>query len=170
MNGKIITSAGLSSGIDGSLHVIEKLLGKGWAQCVATNLEYNWDPESKYVRAVLADKYLDNTHAFMQQFDREVLSYEGGVEHWETKWKLQTEAATAKVWEQLNNNLANQDKWTRQDVNKANSAMKSLWRFTGDDGKAWNSMASIETIAGENKFVVTMKVARSNADIKWQIR
>jgi len=36
-NGKIITSAGLSSGIDGALHVIEKLYGKGTAQLAAVD-------------------------------------------------------------------------------------------------------------------------------------
>src|SRR5262249_55059194 len=34
-NGKIITAAGLSSGIDGALHVVEKIYGPGRAQSVA---------------------------------------------------------------------------------------------------------------------------------------
>ena len=57
-NGKIITTAGLSSGIDGSLHVIERFFGRGTAQMAALGMEYNWDPESKFVRAALADKHL----------------------------------------------------------------------------------------------------------------
>ena len=43
-NGKIITTAGLSSGIDGSLHVIERLFGRGTAQMAALGMEYNWIP------------------------------------------------------------------------------------------------------------------------------
>ena len=90
-NGKIITTAGLSSGIDGSLHVVEKLLGKGWAQVVATGLEYNWDPESKFVRAALADQQLRGLNPFIQRFEREVMKYEGGVGHWTTAWKVQSD-------------------------------------------------------------------------------
>lgn len=39
-NGKYITSAGVSAGIDASFYLISKILGKEWAQAVATNLEY----------------------------------------------------------------------------------------------------------------------------------
>ncbi len=162
-NGKIITSAGLSSGIDGSLHVIEKLLGKGWAQRVATNLEYNWDPESKYVRAALADKYLESAYDFIGSFEREILSHEGGADHWENKWKIQTETSAAKVFDELNNNLATTGKWIRQDAAKSNGASKSLWKFTGEDGKTWNGKVSVESVAGEkNVLAVTIKISRSD--------
>ena len=57
-NGKIITSAGLSSGIDGALHVIEKLYGKGTAQVAAVGMEYDWRPDSGWARASLADQHL----------------------------------------------------------------------------------------------------------------
>src|SRR5262249_28760101 len=42
-NGKIITTAGLSSGIDGALHLVSRIKGKGTAQATALGLEYNWD-------------------------------------------------------------------------------------------------------------------------------
>ncbi|MGH7451869.1 MAG: hypothetical protein ACRENG_11015, partial [bacterium] len=129
-NGKIVTSAGLSSGIDGALHVVEKLLGRGWAEVIATNLEYDWDPESKYVRAALADKYLRNTYNFMAGYNREVLSSNGDVDHWESKWKVQTEVPAAEMLERLNNSLATTDKWIRQDSGKSNGTLKSLWKFT----------------------------------------
>src|SRR5205085_11092598 len=40
-NGKIITTAGLSSGIDGALHLVVKILGRGSAQSVALGMEYH---------------------------------------------------------------------------------------------------------------------------------
>jgi putative intracellular protease/amidase/YHS domain-containing protein len=55
-NGKVITTAGLSSGIDGALYVVSKMQGFGAAQAVALGMEYNWDPKSTYARAALADK------------------------------------------------------------------------------------------------------------------
>jgi putative intracellular protease/amidase/YHS domain-containing protein len=43
-NGKIITAAGVSAGIDASLHVVERLLGEDTARQTARYMEYNWQP------------------------------------------------------------------------------------------------------------------------------
>jgi putative intracellular protease/amidase/YHS domain-containing protein len=43
-NGKIVTAAGVSAGIDASLHVVERLLGQGAARETAKYMEYNWQP------------------------------------------------------------------------------------------------------------------------------
>src|SRR5262249_52563175 len=44
-NGKIITTGGLSAGIDGALHVVSRLRGAGVAQQVALGEEYAWSPQ-----------------------------------------------------------------------------------------------------------------------------
>lgn len=44
-NGKVITSAGISAGIDMSLHVVAKLLGDDVARETAQRMEYRWQPE-----------------------------------------------------------------------------------------------------------------------------
>jgi transcriptional regulator GlxA family with amidase domain len=44
--GKILTTAGVSAGIDGSLHVVERLLGHEAAARVAKGMEYRWEPAS----------------------------------------------------------------------------------------------------------------------------
>jgi transcriptional regulator GlxA family with amidase domain len=41
--GKILTTAGVSAGIDGSLHVVERLLGHNAAARIAKGMEYKWD-------------------------------------------------------------------------------------------------------------------------------
>lgn len=43
-NGKIITSAGVSAGIDSSLHVVARLCGLETAQKTARYMEYRWEP------------------------------------------------------------------------------------------------------------------------------
>jgi transcriptional regulator GlxA family with amidase domain len=73
-NGKIVTSAGLTSGMDGALHVVDKLLGREKAREVALNLEYDWDPNSKYARASLADRYLPNVDLAARGESHEVTS------------------------------------------------------------------------------------------------
>ena len=86
-NGKIITAAGLSSGIDGSLHVIERLFGSGTAQMAALGMEYNWDPDSKFVRAALADKYMRfNYEVRVSEGGWQPLSREGNTDQWENRW------------------------------------------------------------------------------------
>jgi transcriptional regulator GlxA family with amidase domain len=42
-NGKVIVSAGISAGIDMSLHVVERLLGEEMAEETAGYMEYHWD-------------------------------------------------------------------------------------------------------------------------------
>ena len=42
-NGKVVVSAGISAGIDMSLHVVERLLGEEMAEETATYMEYHWD-------------------------------------------------------------------------------------------------------------------------------
>jgi transcriptional regulator GlxA family with amidase domain len=44
-NGKILTAAGVSAGIDGALHVVSKTRGQKVAQKTAEYMEYTWHPE-----------------------------------------------------------------------------------------------------------------------------
>ena len=44
-NGRIIVSGGISAGIDMSLHVVAKLLGKDQALDTAQYMEYDWKPD-----------------------------------------------------------------------------------------------------------------------------
>jgi transcriptional regulator GlxA family with amidase domain len=46
-NGKIITTAGLTSGIDGALHVIDREYDHLRAEEVARTLEYDWHPDGE---------------------------------------------------------------------------------------------------------------------------
>jgi transcriptional regulator GlxA family with amidase domain len=45
-NGKILTAAGVSAGIDGALHVVSKLRGEKVARKTAEYMEYHWQGES----------------------------------------------------------------------------------------------------------------------------
>jgi transcriptional regulator GlxA family with amidase domain len=43
-SGRVVTSAGVSAGIDGALHVVDRLLGRGPALQTARYMEYKWEP------------------------------------------------------------------------------------------------------------------------------
>jgi transcriptional regulator GlxA family with amidase domain len=44
-NGKVVTAAGVSAGIDASLHVVGRLLGAPAAKETARYMEYRWEPD-----------------------------------------------------------------------------------------------------------------------------
>jgi putative intracellular protease/amidase len=46
-NGHVVTTAGISAGIDGSLHVVARLLGRKVADEVARYMEYAWFPRRR---------------------------------------------------------------------------------------------------------------------------
>lgn len=46
-NGRVITSAGISAGIDASLHVVERLLGAEHASLTARHMEYDYWPQGR---------------------------------------------------------------------------------------------------------------------------
>lgn len=48
-NGRIVTSAGVSAGIDAALHVVTRLHGEAAARSAAFYMEYDWDPERAHV-------------------------------------------------------------------------------------------------------------------------
>src|SRR5262245_2985766 len=44
-NGKVVTAAGVSAGIDGALHLVARLNGQSTAERTAKYMEYRWQPE-----------------------------------------------------------------------------------------------------------------------------
>lgn len=50
-NGKIITTAGVSAGIDGALHLVARIFGRRVADQTAQYMEYHWTPEPYLARA-----------------------------------------------------------------------------------------------------------------------
>lgn len=167
-NGKIITTAGLSSGIDGALHVVEKLFGKGHAQFVALGMEYNWDSDSKFARAALADKYMRFQYSFKGA--SKSLNRSGNRDAWENRWEIISDISAAELFNNVNDTLANNKtyapskvKWARQQEEKAKSDTRSLWKFTDEKGREWRGVMSVEAFANEkNKYLLTLKIERVN--------
>jgi putative intracellular protease/amidase len=58
-SGKVVTSAGVSAGIDGALHVVTRLLGTEAARQTARYMEYRWEPEPSDLATASAAKPLE---------------------------------------------------------------------------------------------------------------
>jgi putative intracellular protease/amidase len=50
-NGRIITTAGVSAGIDGALHLVARIFGRRIADQTAQYMEYHWTPEPYLARS-----------------------------------------------------------------------------------------------------------------------
>lgn len=89
-NGKIVTSAGLSSGIDAALHTVAKLRDEEAARAVALHLEYDWDPKGGFVRARMADRYFPGLRnvAWPQDMKLKQLLSIGDAERWRKRYQI----------------------------------------------------------------------------------
>jgi len=158
-NGAIITSAGLSSGIDGALHVVSKMLGQGRAQAVALHMEYDWRPESGYARAALADRLIRNIDlGDIGQVT--VLRTEGSTDRWDIAASVRSDLRAADLMEKVESALAS-GQWTRIKADKTPTGMVSAWRLTEPGNVTWNGRLSIETDpAHSNQLMMTMNITR----------
>lgn len=67
-SGTVITTAGVSAGIDGSLHAVARLLGRRIADRTAEYMEYHWTPEPYLAMSYpLLNPSVDDTGRALQQ-------------------------------------------------------------------------------------------------------
>jgi putative intracellular protease/amidase/YHS domain-containing protein len=150
-NGKIVTAAGLSSGIDGALHVIEKLEGKGQAQQTALGLEYNWQPEAGYARAKFADMHLRRVlgrgFELPEGATWKVHSTKGDAEHWQKVWEIHMDGSGADLLRLIDSKLS--QSWSKAGTGAPAGDLASQWQFTDKQGAAWKAACRVEPMSGE---------------------
>jgi putative intracellular protease/amidase len=163
-NGKIITTAGLSSGIDGALYLVSKMFGKGRAQQTALGLEYKWDPDAKFARAAYADRYLPD----FQELDGRIISTDGDTEHWEVEAIIIKPASLPEIMQLAQRQIASNTPHARSSVTVTPAAPRNpdrseiSWKFTDDEGRDWQGSAVCEASKDEKgKFNLKVRLARS---------
>lgn len=163
-NGKFITTAGLSSGIDGALHIVEKLQGKYKAQTVALNLEYDWKPSDNYARASLADKYLkklfegdDEGHPSISSV--KLLSTEGTKDKWKVEFELTSNTNAGEIEKVIEGMIVKKVEWKKE---KNNILTSSNWRFVSPEKENWNGFLDVKQVPlNANSFLVTLSINRN---------
>jgi putative intracellular protease/amidase len=161
-NGKIITTAGLSSGIDGTLHLISKIYGNGRAQSVALNMEYNWQSDVNYARANFADKYIRRIAAHSFEIPDgstiRILNTQGTNDQWTAEWELNSKTSFADLRKFFESKLQENGKWTRKSDWQANS---SEWKFSGDKGELWEGVLNLAPINGQqDTYKLSLKIQK----------
>jgi len=161
-NGKIITTAGLSSGIDGALHLLSEMLGKGRAQAVALNMEYDWRPDSHYARAALADRLIPDIN-LAGVGDWRTVRTEGTTDKWDIVVRGTSDLSTAELLDRIGQAFVKEGKWSGVKAGAAavSSPARSQWKFSGPDGRPWNGTLSLEAVTGQRgEYTMTLNIAR----------
>lgn len=167
-NGQIITTAGLSSGIDGALHVVERMLGHGQAQKVALNMEYDWRPDSGFARAALADAELRRIFGRPLELpvpaggSAQVVSTEGTASHWEARWSVKTSASLSDLQTLLVRQLTETGKWTPKPP--LGEGLPREWTYKDADQRTWSSRVELAPEAGKDgEYRLAIKVERAGS-------
>ncbi|HWW94102.1 MAG TPA: tetratricopeptide repeat protein, partial [Vicinamibacteria bacterium] len=144
-NGSIVTTAGVSAGIDGALHTVARLAGRGVADRTARYMEYHWTPES-----YLAQRYsylnpsLDGDGRLLQQaeLDADAKNYAEASRGYRAL--LERDPADAFVWYRFGRLLHQMGKWGEA-IDAAGHALASPeWR-----PEALYNMACAYALKGE---------------------
>src|SRR5438876_6193963 len=181
-NGKIMTTAGLSSGIDGALHLVSKMLGPGAAQSVALGMEYRWDPDKPFVRAMLADRFLPDGLKFgnakLRGAEATLISTAGDTDRWTFKMLVSEprsrSAIVALLRDRIGNAPRNAERMnlersgastsqsTVQFTTAASNDSRVDWRFMDDRRQHWRGSAIVEDASDHmGKYYVTLTLMRA---------
>ena len=154
-NGKILTTGGLSAGIDGALELVSQLRGKGYAQGVALGIEYDWRPDQPFTPAILADRLLPDLDLDLTEW--QVDAMEGTTDRWNLALRSRSAHDRAQLMAHLDAALI-KGGWKRT----ASSAGRSDWSFAGSDGKPWRGTLSIEDRSGAAAVKLAIASATSH--------
>jgi putative intracellular protease/amidase len=161
-NGKIITTAGLSSGIDGSLHIAQRLLGEAYAPIFSRWLEYNWNPDSKYTAAQLADCNANKIFPgyLMFNLQGEPLKFEGDTKQWQCEVLIKTDKPISSISKELNAVISNQQQWTLKQMDESSNTGK--WTFKGKDLHSWEGLSAITATDKKGEYKVRLNISRAD--------
>lgn len=114
-SGKLITAAGLSSGIDAALHVVSRLRGEDKARSVALHLEYDWRPDHGFVRGRMADRLMPPLRSVQWPQDMAVEDvYSLGDERqWRRRVSVRTATPSARITRLIADDLDRDPDWRR---------------------------------------------------------
>ena len=149
-NGKVITTAGLSAGIDGALHVLEREYGRPRAEMVARGMEFRWQPDSPWTHAKDADMRMPDT-ALPDNSTFERISSNGDSQKWELTGHLHTPLSSEEALDFAAKQIVAKG-WTLKESAKgkrvfARTESDGQWITTWTAADAGSPQTYLETLA-----------------------
>jgi putative intracellular protease/amidase len=163
-NGKILTTAGLSAGIDGALHMVAVLDGDDAAETIALMLEYNWQPNNAYVRGAMADQLIPDLN-LGGVADLVDMRLKGDKDRWETadwfKTKLSATELFSAVQTAFQKAYAQDGPWRPGSFQVSSSGpLAAHLHFDDRDGADWHGTLTLEAVPS-HQFVLRIATART---------
>ena len=144
-NGKVITTAGVSAGIDGALHLVARRFGRAVADRTAQYMEYHWTPEPWLAKDyAYLNPSLDERGRALQQADlfRGSRSWADAVRAYRAVLALDPDDANA--WLGLVEPLVETG-----DGKGAMAAAKKATGYEATRGEAWYATACLYARSGQ---------------------
>lgn len=148
-NGKIITSAGLSSGVDAALHLVSKVQGLERAKTLAMVLEYDWNNDNGFVRGDLADRYYPQNHyTWPSDISSANFVTYGDKRKWYRSSDITTASGASGLLNSIKNAMDSHNQWTPIDVDSDNIIS---WQKT-IDGETWQVKYQVTALSAEDTY------------------
>lgn len=116
-NGHIVTSAGLSSGLDAALHVVAQLEGTERAQTMAFHLEYDWKPAGGFVRSRMADRHVPRALETSVDWPKDLamsrLISTGDEQQWRMRFQVGSATSAEDLLELIAKGMQGESDWVR---------------------------------------------------------
>ena len=157
-SGKLVTAAGMASGIDAALHVVAEVRGLKAARSVAMHLEYDWQPEQGFVRGKMADRYMKLPARFSLPPGTKLspVTSMGDTRTWEAEYAIESEltpeAFLAQIREQAGRDslLAVDDKTGPRQI---------AWEYPDENGGRWRVTSDASEASAPGRFSVVVRLA-----------
>lgn len=170
-NGKIITTGGLTAGIDGAFHVVANMFGEGITQQVALALEYDWRPHRNFAPATLAYNVITPTGDEGMKFGDDleklgkwgIVSTKGTTDYWKIVKRVTSDLDPSELIDAVGKAYATSVNWTSitKPASNLSGSMTSTWKFTSRDGKPWAGTLTVQSVPSQkHTYLVTLTVAR----------
>ncbi|HJT16948.1 MAG TPA: hypothetical protein VJ853_06165, partial [Thermoanaerobaculia bacterium] len=153
-NGKIITTAGLSAGIDGALHVIDREFGRARAEQVARAIEYRWNPASKWTRSRYADMRMPDIK-LPDDATWQMLASDGDNDHWTTSGRLHIGTTADGVLDLAAKQLEDKG-WKISESSKG----KRSFAKTNREGQTWQVTLTSSPDKEASTYLETLSVRK----------
>jgi len=162
-NGKFITAAGLSSGIDAALHVVEKLRGDQFTRATALHLEYDWQREHGFVRSKMADRYFPKQFSTVVAWPKDIkfegLISVGDARQWRIRYRVTTATSADALSKLIDAGVIKAGGWTRE---PAPSGLR--WRGEQEGHRLVMALGTYPSTAG-GSYEIEMTIAVDDAPV-----
>jgi putative intracellular protease/amidase len=132
-NGRIITTGGLSAGLDGALHVIDREVGRLRAEDIARGMEYAWQPDGQGGFGLLAGNQIPDLAKILPPgITWERTADRGDNQQWEVSGRIEITSSTQVFLTDSSARIA-ADAWV--ELKDGNALQRSFVKTK--DGKSW---------------------------------